>query len=91
MNKEIEIQFGLQECSKCEYNIRCEECVYNEKDISELIKFEQQQARKETVEKFVKELKERFFPFKLDDNLTKEFVIRNINTVAKFNGVEIKE
>lgn len=49
-NKEKQtINFGVQECSKCQYKLRCEECVYNEKDIAKLLAEE----RKGTVEKLV--------------------------------------
>lgn len=29
----IEVQFGMKECSKCEYKLRCEECAWNKKDM----------------------------------------------------------
>lgn len=32
-----QIKFGLKECAKCEYNLRCQECIYNKTDISKLI------------------------------------------------------
>lgn len=41
------INFGIQECSKCQYKLRCEECCYNEKDIGELIRFEKQLMAKD--------------------------------------------
>ena len=41
------INFGVQECSKCQYKLRCEECVYNEKEIDELIRFEKQLMAKD--------------------------------------------
>lgn len=87
MNKQIEIQFGLQECSKCEYNIRCEECVYNEKDISELIKFEQQQARKETAEKIYK-MGEEFYKMTYHKS---NALPRLLEWIKDTFGVEIKE
>ena len=86
MNKQIEIQFGLQECSKCEYNIRCEECVYNEKDISELIKFEQQQARKETAREIFNNLLKEFYKRKSCGNA--DVVVYEI---AKQYGVEVEK
>ena len=52
------INFGVQECSKCQYKLHCEECVYNEKDISELIKFEKRQTSKETAEKILEKARE---------------------------------
>ena len=42
-----ELEFGIQECSKCRYKIRCEECVYNEKDIAELLRQERKATAKE--------------------------------------------
>lgn len=42
-----EITFGVQECAKCQYKLRCEECCYNEKDIGELIRFEKQLMAKD--------------------------------------------
>lgn len=35
-----EITFGIKECSKCEYYLRCEECVYNKKGIETIIEEE---------------------------------------------------
>lgn len=33
----IHLSYGIQDCSKCEYNIRCDECVNNgRKSISEI-------------------------------------------------------
>jgi hypothetical protein len=75
------INFGVQECSKCQYKIRCEECVYNEKDIGELIKFEKKIERKETAEKILNELY----------CTPKERVESKIKELARFIGVEIKE
>ena len=36
-----EITFGIKECSKCEYYLRCEECVYKKKDIETIIEEKQ--------------------------------------------------
>lgn len=81
------ITFGIQECFKCQYKLRCEECVYNKKDISELIKFEKQQASKEMAEKIFGELIKRaenisFFDCRMGLDL---------DNLAKQLGVEIKE
>ena len=90
--------YGIQECSKCEYKLRCEECVYNEKDISELIKFEKQQARKETAEKILNKIQEVLYNAEecLDEESGQigyeETCIDNvIKELAKQFGVEIKE
>lgn len=87
-------EYGIQECSKCEYKLRCEECVYNEKDISELIKFEKQQASKETAEKFAKELlnRKQLIDLGCGDG-TYDFVdTDDVVEVAKdLFGIEIKE
>ena len=56
MNEKQQIEFGIQECSKCRYMLRCEECVYNEKDIAELIRFEKQLASKETAREILDKL-----------------------------------
>lgn len=39
--------FGIKECAKCEYNLRCQECIYNKTDISRAIA----EAKAETVKK----------------------------------------
>jgi hypothetical protein len=31
------LEFGIQECSKCQYKMRCDECVYNKKDIEKTV------------------------------------------------------
>ena len=41
------INFGVQECAKCQYKLRCEECCYNKKDIGELIRSEKQLMAKD--------------------------------------------
>lgn len=43
-----ELTYGIQECSKCTYKIRCEECVYNKKSIKQIIV----ETRKETAKRF---------------------------------------
>jgi hypothetical protein len=53
MDKQIEGKFGIQECSKCQYKLRCDECVYNKKDIEKIMS----ETRKETAEKFAERLK----------------------------------
>lgn len=32
----INIEWGLQDCSKCDYKLRCDECVYNGKRMEEI-------------------------------------------------------
>lgn len=51
-----DLEYGIQECSKCEYKLRCEECVYNGKDMAALIEFEKQQTRKDTAREILKEI-----------------------------------
>lgn len=51
------LNFGLKECSKCEYNLRCQECIYNKSDISRLIA----DARADTVKKMQEEARQRCF------------------------------
>lgn len=48
-----ESTFGIQECAKCRYKVRCEECVYNEKDIAELLRQERKATAKDIL-KFAK-------------------------------------
>lgn len=50
------LNFGLKECSKCEYNLRCQECIYNKKDISKLIA----EVKADTVRKMKERLKSCF-------------------------------
>lgn len=40
MKQDITVSFGLQECSKCEYKLRCEECANNPKETKERIKYD---------------------------------------------------
>ncbi len=47
-----ELTFGIQECAKCRYKVRCEECVYNEKDIAELLRQEMKATAKEILSMF---------------------------------------
>lgn len=49
------IYYGLKECSKCEYNVRCQECIYNKTDISKLIA----ETRADTVREMQERLKEK--------------------------------
>ncbi len=36
--EELTVNFGLKECSKCEYQLRCRECVYHEQlDVAKAI------------------------------------------------------
>ena len=47
-------EFGIKECAKCEYNVRCQECIYNKEDISRLIA----ETKTAIVRKMQKRLKE---------------------------------
>lgn len=80
--EKLTINFGIQECSKCQYKLRCEECAYYEKNISELIKFEKQQTRKETAKKIINWFKE---------NSVCAPSNKRINEFAKQFDVEVKE
>lgn len=46
----LTIENGIQECSKCRYYLRCDECVYNKKGIENIVN----ETRKETAEKILK-------------------------------------
>lgn len=87
------LQFGIQECAKCQYKLRCEECVYNEKDISELIKFEKEQTRKETA----KEILDKIIWFAVkrigqtSGDSYYQISFDRLSELAKQYGVEIKE
>lgn len=50
------LNFGLKECSKCEYNVRCQECIYNKADISRLIA----DTRAYTVRKIIERLSDEY-------------------------------
>lgn len=45
-----EITFGIQECNKCKYYLRCEECVYSKQSVACI--------RKETAKEILQEVKE---------------------------------
>lgn len=49
-----DLEFGIQECSKCRYKMKCDECIYNKKSYEEVTK----EIRKETAEKILKPLYE---------------------------------
>ena len=83
------INLGVQECSKCQYKIRCEECVYNEKDISELIKFEKEQARKETAEKLLNDFKLWAREYQYKDTVVDENGKRPMTNNEKLNYLYI--
>jgi hypothetical protein len=84
-DKENQIEFGVQECSKCKYKLRCEECVYNEKDINELIKFERQQERKQTATEFYDKFNKNICYFELKNKST-EYKEGYIQAVADICG-----
>ena len=86
-----EAVFGIQECAKCQYKLRCEECIYNEKDISELIRFEKQLAGKEMAEKILKEIRGYYPVDKSNCEKYEKFIIELCEDIAKQCGVEIKE
>lgn len=50
----IKIAFGIKECSKCEYYLRCEECVYSKKGIETIIEEEKKKVCQYLYEFFVK-------------------------------------
>lgn len=43
-------KIGIQFCDKCKYKLRCDECVYNEKDIVELLAYERKEAIKQVAD-----------------------------------------
>lgn len=90
---EMVVEYGIQECSKCQYKLRCEECVYYEKDIAELMRFEKEQVRKETarevLEEAIKKVKEKF-------NLTNGYttcydVVFSLTKIAQDLGVKLED
>ena len=74
MAKAGNLTFGIQECSKCQYKVRCEECVYNTKDIQQRMR----ETRKETAEKFAEKLKEKC---KMDNPLELNVFLINEKTI----------
>ena len=86
-----EIKYGVQECAKCQYKLRCEECIYNEKDISELIKFEKQQAGKDMAKKILKEIRGYYPGDKSNCEKYERFIIELCEDLAKQCGVNIEE
>lgn len=85
------INFGIHECFKCQYKVRCEECVYNEKDIGELIKSERQQAGKDMAKKILKEIRGYYPVDKSSCEKYEKFIIELCEDIAKQCGVNIEE
>ena len=92
MDKQI-VSVGIQECRKCKYKLRCEECVYNEKDIRILL----DQARKQAVKEFAERLKRRIYSgfYSWQSSMTYEKFCKVereallIDEIAKEFGVEL--
>ena len=51
-----DLAFGIQECSKCGYKLRCEECTYNEKDIKRIMAETQKDAAPLAINRFINQL-----------------------------------
>ncbi len=86
------LEFGIQQCSKCQYKLRCDECVYNEKDIAELIKFEKQQTRKDTAREILQKFYKQFVVYTcVGDYYTDSEINGTIQELAKHFGVEVEE
>ena len=82
--RQVNLTFGIQECSKCKYKLRCDECVYNEKDIEKLMS----EARKETAEKFAAELHERINERRL---FSMDMMKNSIGDMAQYWNGKINE
>lgn len=49
--KNVNLSCGVRYCNECEYYLRCEECVYNKKDIYKLLVYERKEAVKDIIAK----------------------------------------
>ena len=88
---ENKLTYGIQVCSKCQYKLRCEECVYNEKDISEIIKFEKQQVKKDTAREILQEIR-GYYPVDIEHcDKSDAFILRLCFDLAKQYGVDLGE
>ena len=91
------LEYGIQECSKCQYKLRCDECVYNEKDMAGIIEFERQEVSKETANKYQKRIEELENRVKeLEDGIAKsmlgcEFLPECTNETLKQFAERLKE
>lgn len=47
----VAIKYGIQECSKCQYFLRCEDCIHNEQATGEPIKSTHHEAVTDFAEK----------------------------------------
>lgn len=74
-----ELNFGLKECSKCEYNVRCQECIYNKKDISRLVA----ETRDDTVRKYREQLHRAFAHSDSKDKFNKGVFLKAADQIAK--------
>lgn len=73
------LNFGIQECSKCQYKLRCDECVYNGKDISKIVN----ETRKETAEKFAERVSKAFIGLNCIDIDEWNWCQRKIDEICK--------
>lgn len=51
---ELTIEYGIKECSKCEYFLRCEECTHSETAINDLMTYIRNETAKEIFNKLIK-------------------------------------
>lgn len=83
--KKVTISYGIQVCSKCKYFLRCEECVYNEKDIKKLI----EDAKQETAREILQELTSKgTIHAEYDWNEYFEIDVDELKKLAKSRGIE---
>lgn len=91
---ELTVEYGIKECSKCEYFLRCEECTHSETATDDLMIF----IRKGTANEFYNKVNENICSFKLE-NKSQEFIdgyaqaiadiCGRLDQVAKQFGVEV--
>ena len=85
----IEVKIGYQPCNKCEYKLKCEECVYNHMSISTIVNDAQKAIVKEILKEilYTKSCEEWFENEQLVDFGRK--IVDKIDNIAQKHGIEL--
>ena len=86
MKPGLTINYGIQECAKCKYFLRCEECAYNEKDINKLIA----EARKEMAKEIYQHLYNLYKAERARGGRVLTLGRKDIEVFAQEDGVEVE-
>ena len=88
---ELTVEYGLKECSKCEYFLRCEECTHSETATNDLMIFIRKGTAKDILNKIFKTLwSGPTMNSNGDWGFDHETVFDLLNEIAKQYGVEVE-